>query len=76
MDFIRDKILKSDARRKPGGVSAAELEGLEERVEELEEAREVFEEDHLKLSDVQKTQKEMVEEFEEIKALGSEIKVR
>ncbi|GBN85046.1 hypothetical protein AVEN_169184-1, partial [Araneus ventricosus] len=31
MDFIRDKILKSDARRKPGGVSAAELEGLEER---------------------------------------------
>ncbi|GBN24341.1 hypothetical protein AVEN_33185-2 [Araneus ventricosus] len=28
----------------------------------------------MKLSDVQKTQKEMVEEFEEIKALGSEIK--
>ncbi|CAL1285053.1 unnamed protein product [Larinioides sclopetarius] len=45
-----------------------------QQVEELEEAREVFEEDHLKLSDVQKTQKDMVKEFEEIKALGKEIK--
>ncbi|XP_055943473.1 translation initiation factor IF-2-like [Argiope bruennichi] len=73
-----------EARRRPdnnlfsvkttGGITAEDFENLEDRVEELEDARVVFDEDHLKLSDVDKTQKVMVEEFEEIKALGGEIK--
>ncbi|GIY65919.1 hypothetical protein CEXT_803231 [Caerostris extrusa] len=73
IDMIADKIRKAEARRKPGEFSVADMELLEERVEELEEARAVFDQDHLILKDTFEKQKEMETEFVEIKQLGGQI---
>ncbi|GIY35414.1 hypothetical protein CDAR_189181 [Caerostris darwini] len=73
IDMIADKIRKAEARRKPGEFSIADMELLEERVEELEEARAVFDQDHLILKDTFEKQKEMEAEFTEIKLLGGQI---
>ncbi|GFS92804.1 uncharacterized protein NPIL_207752 [Nephila pilipes] len=80
IDMITDKIRKSEEIREEAEIQVIEaptlddLEGLEERVEELEEARLVFEEDHIKLGAVETTQNKMVEDIEEIKALENEVK--
>ncbi|KAG8200835.1 hypothetical protein JTE90_006413 [Oedothorax gibbosus] len=65
---------REESKKRKGGASSAELEELEDRIEVLEEAKLVFDQDHVALEEVLKVQKQMTQEFEEIKALGNEIK--
>nr|XP_042900607.1 uncharacterized protein LOC107453111 [Parasteatoda tepidariorum] len=74
VDWLVDKIKKNEARR-PGGPSSAEIEALEDRVFDLEEGREIWDNDHILLLEVEEIVNQMQKEFEVIKALGNDLEI-